>query len=303
MRKLTTATAIALSLGVIGSTNAAIDGIADANERANMNRSDVNFDFEGTSIPNGTGNLWSSFDAEGNLHVIFEVSRQYVDNTWGDESHVSWRTGGKGKEHKLKELDGSDDADFVITNSNGQSIYEFSMDFLAGSVDDFPLGSSSSKDAGKGKKDKKSKKGKGGKNDTNIGGNVIDAATSLEYNLSNFGSLLNGEDNSPDIVEDFDESVSGNTDPKLGQYTLVDNNFDGWEFSVIYEALISKDLFASNTFGGVMVDDVHASPAKNKLDGITTTPPNPPSIPSPSAAFGGMLLLGSLVAKRTRKTS
>lgn len=124
------------------------------------------------------GELWTYQDSSGNRCFAFIQPKSLVDNSYGNTA-VGWGSyAPSGKNHKFQDLIGSDDARFVFTDGLGNTVLDFTMDYIHGygtKKEHPPYASGGVVD---------------GEGDIHVGNvtDVLDWATSLEYNWVNFGS-------------------------------------------------------------------------------------------------------------------
>lgn len=230
----------------------------------------VNFEVEGGKnqplIPvSDQGQLWKHQDASGNLYVAFIQPVTLVDNSYGANA-VGWGSyAPSGKNHKFQELIGSDKAQFVFTDGLGTTVLDITMDYIHGygnKKEDPPYASGGVVD-GEGK--------------VTVGsvGDVIEWATSLQYNWDTFGSSYPGY-----FGKDSDSPATGSQDPAAANcYDVMDPSLSDWVFEVTYEFRVDGSLFAENGFGGLTIPILHDSPnkiGKNKVypqvDGVIPEP-------------------------------
>jgi hypothetical protein len=246
-----------------------VDGRFDPTEGYTIGFS-MDFEVEGGGTASG-GELWLFQDETNNdLFLAFIQPLTLVDNSYGLNA-VGWGT----KDHKFQDLVGSDKAQFSFTDSQGKVVLDIVVDYIHGfGVND------------KGKQDKNLPPFEsGGVTDgdgkviTGSESNVLEAATSLQYNYETFGGTypsLFGKDSSSPATD--------------GGYNVTDPLLSDWIFEVIYEIQIDGSIFNDDGFGDVMITEVHDSPnkiGKNKVYPTAIDSMQP--VPEPAT----MLLLAS----------
>ncbi|NQT00965.1 MAG: PEP-CTERM sorting domain-containing protein [Planctomycetes bacterium] len=172
-----------------------------------------------------------------------------VDNSYGANA-IGWGSAApSGKNHKFKDLKGSDKARFSISDSAENVVFDFTLDYISTS-EQAPSGFASPGAAS-------------GEGNVHSGsaGNLLAWGTSLDYNFNNLGYVLTKD--SPATDEHYTENP----------------DYPGWLFEVTYEFQIDGSLFAENDFGGLTIPILHNSPnkaGKNKVypevDGVIPEP-------------------------------
>ena len=229
----------------------------------------IDFKLDGSGEIIRDSELWWHEDAAGDVYVAFFEPLRVCNNTYGANT-VDWGT----STHDFKQLVGSDKAQFLFTNSNGDIVLDLTLDYLY--------------ETGKGTGVYDS--GMGGK-ETAVGVGdaswVLDAATSLDYNLNDLGHYLTVD--SPETVGD-----DSTTNPNA--YDTVNPTYSDWVFEIMYEMKISSSAFGASGFSGVSIGGIHNSPS---TDGQYI--PNGP-VPEPSTlvlfAIGGV---GLIMRRRRNK--
>lgn len=226
---------------------------------------------KGTTVAADDGMLWMYCDGEsGDLYVNFVQPVTLVDNSYGDNS-VGWGKGvaPSGKNHSFGDLVGSDKAQFTVADSSGTVLLDFVLDYIS---------PDSSSPSGYG-----SLGAIGGDGEILQGdaSNILNWATSLDYNFNSLGYILT--DDSPATDGDYTDNPQ----------------YPGWEFEVTYEFQISGELLDGRGFCMIGIPVIHDSPnkiAKNKVYTVIDG-----QIPEPAtiALFG----IGSLAAIRRRRRS
>jgi len=194
--------AIVLSCAAAATAGIVVDGRFDPAEGYTTGYA-VDFDIEGGPTATG-GQLWVHQDsATGDAYLAFTLPKTLVDNSYGSTS-IGWGADApSGKGHKFKDLTGSDKAQFLLTDPDGATLFNVTMDYLHGLGDkkeDAPYEGGDTAD---------------GKEYVVAFGNpdhVLAASTSLAYNWDTFGA---------DYPEYFgkgaDSPAAGPDRPRLAQ--------------------------------------------------------------------------------------
>jgi hypothetical protein len=209
------------------------------------------FDVEHIDDPAATMEWIVESATEGELiHARLTFNPRFVDNTYGDTA-IGWGDAAaapkppmgmgmpgkpampKGKGHTFKDLVGSDHAEFTLTDGAGEVKLKFKEDYLS---------ESAAADSGYATL---GVTGGEGKMLVGPASAVVAASTSLDRNLNvcGYGDYLV---NSPE------------TDDKYTANPAAPN----WDFRVVYDVWVQRDLFEANGFGRASVEFVHASPSK-----------------------------------------
>ena len=269
MRKLTTILWLVLA-GLTSIVNATpvVDGRFDAAEGYSTGNY-LEMSIEKTGPISDKGQLWYYQDkVNKDLYVALIQPLSLVDNTYGANA-IGWgkNVAPSGKSHSFSNLVGSDCARFTITDKSGNTLFDFTLDYISASKNT-PSGYAS---LGVG--------GGDGKVHSGLANSMLDFGTSLDYNFNTKGYVLTQD--SPATDKNYTENP----------------NFPGWVFEDTYEFKVDGSLFAKNGFGGVSVPLIHDSPNKigdnkiyTKLDGV---------LPEPMTLV--TLGLGSLVLSRRRR--
>jgi len=168
---------------------------------------------------------------ESLVHIRLIFDPEFVDNTYGEES-VGWEDSKKGG-HKFKDLVGSDHAEFKITNSGGEVVLHFKVDYIS----EDPTRSS-----GYGSLGVSDKNGEMIHGDAS---SILAVMTSLDRNFNACGFSEYTED-SPSTDSDY----AANPDTPE------------WDYRVVYEVWLDADVFGNSGIGEVFIEYVHASPSK-----------------------------------------
>jgi len=232
----------------------------------------VNLEVEGKggNIPADDGTLWLYQDTvSGDIFVNFTQPLTLVDNTYGDNA-IGWGKGvaPSGKNHKFNDLVGSDKAQFSITDGIGNTVLDFTLDYISES------GSAPSGYASLGAT------GKDGDVDIGSAADILAWSTSLDYNFNTLGFVLT--DDSPAADDN---------------YNVADPAYGDWVFEVTYEFQIDGSLFEENGFGGLTIPVLHDSPNKIGKNRVYTQIDG--AVPEPTTVC--LLGLGGLFFLRKRK--
>jgi hypothetical protein len=217
-----------------------------------------------STTPVNAGILSTSILPNGDVQVSFVQG--FNDNTYGTSSDPRW--GSKG--HTLNDLIGSDKAEFKFTDSKGNVVLDFDVDYI-------------SKTSG-----------------PNAPATIASGLT-VSYPsgygtlgvLGGDGKLISGDSSNIKYIDTTltDDLNNPLFNPVTHPGTLTNsptspqwNNVNG------YTVVISAAAFGSNGFGSVSIPDIHDSPAE---------PFSPPTVPLPPTVYGaGALMVGLLLRKR-----
>jgi hypothetical protein len=181
------------------------------------------------------------YDGVDAVHVRLTFDPTFVDNTFG-ENAVGWD-----RDHKFKDLVGSDHAQVVLLDTSGDVVFDLELDYISEDPD-APCGYSSlGVDGGSGK--------------VNVGdeSDVLGWSSSLDDNLNARGYC------------DY------TTDSPATDSTCTPNpDAPDWDFRVVYDVWVRADAFDPIGFGAAHMDSVHASPSKADSNTITVTPSDCP---------------------------
>jgi len=249
-----------------------VDGRFDPDEGYTLGHY-VNIEVEGDrrsgNIPADDGVLWMYRDlATGDLFANLAQPLTLVDNSYGDNS-IGWGSSApSGKDHKFRDLKGSDKAQFTITDADGNILLDFIMDYFSKSS------SASSGYASLGVS------GGDGKVNTGSASSILAWATSLDYNFNTLGHALT--EDSP-VADDY--------------YITADPAYSDWVYEVIYEFRVDGAIFQDNGFGELTIPVVHDSPNKIGKNHVYIEINGP--VPEPATV--ALLGLGSLALLRKRR--
>ena len=257
------------SLPALANITPIIDGRFDPDEGYNQGllvTLEVERDKNGGNVPADEGMLWLFSDpVSSDLFVNFTQPVTLIDNSYGANA-IGWgeHVAPSGKDHKFRDLKGSDRAQFTIIDGAENVVFDFTMDYISDS-DSVPSGFAS---LGVTSKD--------GYVHTGSADSLLGWGTSLDYNFNTLGYVLT--EDSPATDEDYTQNP----------------DFPGWVFEVTYEFQIDGSLFADNGFGGLTIPTVHNSPNKVARNVVFPT-----VVPEPSTM--GLLSLGALLLRRRKK--
>lgn len=145
--------------------------------------------------------------------------------------------------HTWMDLVGSDHAELLVTNTAGEVVSQFKLDYISQSAD-APSGYESL-----------GVLGGDGKMIVGDPRDVVFWRTSIERNLNERG-YADYTDASPETDSDYTPNIDAL----------------GWDYRVVYEAWIDNAVFGPLGFGGALIEHVHASPSKASSDTLDVTP-------------------------------
>jgi hypothetical protein len=229
----------------------------------------------------GRGANANETGGNGDIFVLLEIPTEIHDLTFGANAAPGWNDG-----IAFKTVTGSENLAFTLDVDGSDRDVKIKM-------------SSKDKDGGTGVK-----------LEQDGGGAVLDASTSLAWNIAQFGPY----------ADNADSPFCGNS-PATDQacYDYLDNNDPNYEYKQMYEFQLDGSLFSDVTdnlidIAGFISDSlVHASPLKSGEggDGVITciNDPNvdcpvlepPVSVTEPGSL--GLLALGLLALRFRRKAA
>ena len=220
-----------------------IDGRFDSSEGYTTGIT-LSFAVEDTTTIVHGGRLWTYQDSStGDLSVYFMQPLTLVDNTYGANS-IGWGSDApSGKNHNFKDLIGSDKAQFVFTDGQGNIVLDIITDYFSetakGSGVYDSMGVTGDKDSA-----------------VTVGSadDVLAWSSSLDYNFNVLNHKL--------IVDSPATDLNYTENP----------NYKGWMFEVGYELRIAGSVFGANGFGDVTIPIVHDSPNKIGKNKVYPTP-------------------------------
>jgi hypothetical protein len=186
----------------------------------------------------------TSYEGVDAVHIILTFNPTFVDNTYGTGA-VGWE-----RDHKFRDLVGSDHAQLTIFDGAGELAFDLKLDYLSEDPE-APCGYSSGGVArGEGK--------------VNFGDAdaILGWSSSLDRNLNERGYCEDYLENSPAT----DENCTANADAP------------DWDFRVVYEVWIALSAFDPAGFGLATMQSVHASPAKGGENTVEVTPEDCPCV-------------------------
>jgi hypothetical protein len=205
-------------------------------------------------MPNGgtnltTGTLTVNVLANGNVEVFYLQSPSLNDNRYGTGATAA--TGWPGG-HSFSQLTGSDEADFLFADKNGNKVLQFQCDYISAATGaTFGNGVSNHYASGYGTLGPK-----GGDGTMQIGSlsNVLSCSTTLSDTLNQPGFTGYIVNSPPET-----SPLSGVSIPA------------GWNYVNGYHVIVSSNAFGAAGFGSVSIPYLHNSPAKAKPDKVTPT--------------------------------
>lgn len=145
--------------------------------------------------------------------------------------------------HSFMDLVGSDHAELVVTNQDGELVSQFKLDYI--SVRNDTLSGYASLGV----------RGGDGKMIVGDAADIVQWRTSLERNLNERG------------YEDYTADS-----PVTDEGYAINADAPNWDYRVVYEAWVADEVFGDSGFGGAKIEHVHASPSKAPSDTIEVTP-------------------------------
>ncbi len=230
---------------------------------------------------------WYQNSTTGDLSVAFVLPRSLVDNSYGDNA-IGWgKDAPSGKGHEFDDLLESDDVQFVISDNSGNTLLDFTIDYLFAPGGTGPAFAAGGFDGGEGV--------------VTVGdaSDILAVGSSLSYNYGLYGATH------PGLFGDGSHSPAADAD-----YIVTNPLLAGWVYDVTYEFTIAGSVFAGSDFdlaSGSLIDVplLHASPNKIDKNKVFPTIDPPTTIPSPepstTAALVSMGLMGLVIAWRRRK--
>ena len=188
-------------------------------------------------------------DGVQTIHLRLTFDPSFADNSYGDNA-VGWADG-----HTFDELVGSDHAELLLVDGNGDVAMELKVDYISES-DTAPSGYASGCVSD------------GGKVNEGDEAHVIECSTSLDKNLNERG-YSDYLEHSPATDEDYTPSMEA---PE-------------WDYRIVYEVWVDVEAFGDAGFSGAFINQVHASPSKEDDNTIEVTPGEcPPCVETPDVA-------------------
>ncbi len=264
LKTLTTTATLALAVGPLA-THASfnVDGRFGGEAEGYSLGFDVAFDLDNGQTVDGGKVFFGTKEsgADAGHYLYFAMPKDFVDNSWGDNS-VGWGS----KTHTLKHLVGSDSLGkrdkFVLRPVNSSGEIELQVDYLA--ADDaknptfFRSGGIGTVELG-GQDNTQLNKNDGVVESGDASG-VLEIATSAEYNITNFVSqadIDNYTDKNPvGLLKDSAEvlvDANGNAIDEQGNLLSGDDDYvcadpndavcAGWIFELGYEFRFDLEMF------------------------------------------------------------
>jgi hypothetical protein len=179
------------------------------------------------------------------VHIRLTLDPTFADNSYG-EDQVGWGEDGA-KDHKLKDLVGSDHAQMQLTDGDGEVVLEFKVDYIS-EDDSAPSGYAT-----------QGVDGGDGKMITGDRDAVVAVSTSLDRNF-NLCGLDEYQESSPPTDEDLSTSVQA----------------PDWVYRIVYDVWVERSAFGDAGFGEALIEKVHASPSKAGENSVEVTPDDCP---------------------------
>ncbi|MDQ1301130.1 MAG: hypothetical protein QG637_1051, partial [Chloroflexota bacterium] len=230
---------------VIANTPPVVDGKYDAIYNVSPDAQVVCYnDAAGTLF----GKLATFYQPATNaIYMTLAIDKDFVDNTYGANA-IGWSGG-----HSFGNLTGSDHAQFLGYDANGNLVLDIKQDYIT-SASGTPSGYDSLGVTG----------GEGDVNTGNVA-HILQWATSEDYNLNSTGYCTGGN------------CAAGGTDlevdsPATDQFYSANATYPDWIYDVIYEIKIDEAAFGGAGFGSLEVPYIHASPSKLGTNTIYAEP-------------------------------
>jgi uncharacterized repeat protein (TIGR01451 family) len=181
------------------------------------------------------------------VYMVLAIDKDFVDNTYGVNA-IGWPGG-----HTFGNLDGSDHAQFLGYDDDGDLVLDIKQDYI-----DAKTGTPSGYD---------SLGVTGGEGRVNIGNaaHILQWATSEDYNLNSLGYCTGGNcsGGGTNLLVDS---------PATDEFYSANPTYPNWIYDVIYELKIDKAAFGAAGFGSLEVPYIHASPSKLGTNTIYAEP-------------------------------
>jgi hypothetical protein len=197
--------------------------------------------FSGSTL---VGYMYTDILPSGDVRATFVESRSINDNVYGTSATPAT---GWSKGHKYSDLVGSDHAQFLFDDANGQNVLQFNLDYISQATSTtFGGGTTVSYPSGYGTLGVN-----GGDGGMTYGSsaNVLSATTSLTQDVNN-----------PLFVS----SAFRTNSP-------VEPNAN-WVYDITYSVVVGKAAFGAAGFGGWRITAVHNSPPKTGNGALSPTP-------------------------------
>jgi hypothetical protein len=264
---------LALTVALLGLTVAAyaaptVDGlITESDGYTQGNVLDVYLDDKMTNFWGSGGELWTYCDpVTKDFYIAVMQPLQFNDNTYSPKDDPASTTASDwNRPHLFDELRGSDKMEFLVKDSTGAVIGDFTVDYVH---DITPVGGG----------DKIYRSGGVTQGEGAVGGAVqetdVTATTSLNYNLETFGVDTIDKNTEPYLNNSPQIQDNLTPDPLNVDYTTTNPAESAWEFGVVYEAKVDGSLFGDDC-GTVEITGLHASPSKLGQNEVWVEPGDP----------------------------
>jgi hypothetical protein len=225
-------------------TGTPLKNVATATAAGGLSAQDSG-DYNCATCPPDSNQVNTTVEASGDITVnLIQSLTNSNDNSYGTTA-VGW--GSKG--HKFNDLTGSDKAEFIFKDKNGNVVLDFFLDYISAKTGTASGYGSLGVSGGDGKL---------------VSGNAafIKAfSSSLEKNLNTFCKAGNCTVAGTDLLVNSPPTICTNN--AVACYGLAaGSSFGAWDFRNIYTVTIDKDAFGAAGFGSVEIGLVHNSPSK-----------------------------------------
>jgi hypothetical protein len=179
-----------------------------------------------------------TYQGQEAVHIRLIFDPTFADNTYGTNA-VGWP-----RDHKFRDLVGSDHATIVALDADGQPIFDLDVDYLSEDPDAECGYSSLGPFGGEGK--------------VNVGDPeaILGWTTSIALNLNERG-----------YCEDYLEDS-----PATDAECTPNAEAPDWDFRVVYELWLARSAFDPAGFGSAYMSEVHASPSKYDTNTVEVDP-------------------------------
>ena len=179
-----------------------------------------------------------TYEDKDTVHIRLIFDPDFADNTYG-ENAVGWD-----RDHKFNDLVGSDHANIVVLDAEGNPVFDLDVDYLS-QDDEAPCGFSSLGPFG-------------GEGNVNTGDPeaICGWTTSISQNLNERGYCEEYLESSP--------ATDGECTPNA--------DAPDWDYRVVYELWIALSAFEPAGFGSAYMASVHASPSKYDTNTVEVDP-------------------------------
>jgi len=249
---------------------------------------DVSFQVEDVPGSHGGAQLWVYQDPfTDDLSLAFIFPKTLVDNSYGVNA-IGWGSAApSGKEHKFKDLVGSDDLQLVLLTPSDDTLLDVTVDYLHGygnKKEDPPFTSGGVTD------------GEGLVSFGNAS-DVLEAESSMGLNYAMYGT-------SHPLLFEKDGKKEPNSPEADANYQVTDPALADWQFDVTYELKVKGSVFENSPFDATAPDAysvplAHVSP--NKIGRNKVYPTVEAVVPEPASLVVWSLLAGIAVAVMWRR--